>query len=160
MKNFTVVERLDQALSMLKKNGYSMNIDTLTEAFKGQSKDIQADEANRILLKLEKDGYVTKTHHGGNNFWFSINFDGFVFEEEGGYTAVILKTQAELALIQQEKDLLAADRFHNLAVADNMEKNAKRLNYLTFWLSIGSGILALIELIKFLVWIISPLTKS
>ena len=103
----------------------------------------------QILVKLTNDGYLStqeyyafageKVADSGNHY--VLTFDGEVFYEQGGYKADFLKNQKYTLLIENE-------RKHNLKVADNMEANAKRLNRLTFWLSIGTGILALIEIIK------------
>lgn len=75
---------------------------------------------------------------------FVLTFDGEVFYEQGGYKAESLKDEKSIKIIEN-------DRKHNLRVADNMEANAKRLNRLTFWLAVGTGALAIIEIIKLII---------
>jgi hypothetical protein len=138
------VKELDTILFYLKDNKDRDIANMLSDLNDRRVEKLTIEELQKALGKLEKDEYIDANTHKDI---FRINWEGsFFIEFNGGYEFTVLKKQHELELIQNEKELLSADRKHNLAVAVNMEKNAKRLNSLTVWLAIGSGAIALIEL--------------
>ncbi len=58
------------------------NAEVLYEYFKGQNKFISKINLNRILIKLEKDTYISKNENGE----YSVTWEGRLFiKEEGGY---------------------------------------------------------------------------
>ena len=99
----------------------------------------------KVLERLVQDKYVHKElddpfKEVGNTSllvnYYSINFDGELFCQIGGYA-------------EQEKKAVLKDRIEEERL-NRAENTAKRLNRLTFWLVIGTISLAVIEVIKLL----------
>lgn len=107
--------------------------------------DIPLTEIKLILERLHKDGYLTfdSQFETGN-----ITFDGKLFLQTGGYTAKASRDEAAALSIDIENQ-------RKLALDNNLEANSTRLNRLTLWLAVGTIALALIEIIKFFVWLSS-----
>ncbi len=55
--------------------------EVLYEYFKGQNKFISKINLNRILIKLEKDTYISKNENGE----YSVTWEGRLFILDGGY---------------------------------------------------------------------------
>jgi hypothetical protein len=96
---------------------------------------ITTKELVRIFTKLTDDGYIYIVN--GDCY---LTHSGYWFE---GYESKALR-DANVSLLAQ----VEIDRRHMLD--DHLKNAASRLNRLTLWLSIGSGVLALIELAKIL----------
>jgi hypothetical protein len=106
-------------------------------------------EIFEILLKLRKDGYVTSPNDSGHGNYVS-NFDGRLFIDQGGYEAKASE-DANDALLKR----LEINRQRILDAS--LEKNSKRLNDLTLYLAIATAALALIEIVKFLIYLFPDL---
>lgn len=97
----------------------------------------------KVLERLVMDKYINKELQDpfkevGNTpllkSYYSINFDGELFHQMGGYAA-----EAENASLRKR---IEEDRLNRA------ENTSQRLNRLTFWLVIGTVSLAIIEIIK------------
>lgn len=99
-------------------------------------------EVFEILIKLRKDGYIASPDETGYAIYVS-NFDGRLFIDNGGYTTKALKDANDALLVQLEIN-------RRIELDAHLKNAASRLNLLTLWLAIGTGALALIEVIKFL----------
>ena len=151
MVNLSPIEKLDYVLGFFVKNPSSLGY-ALGRACILISEEKVIDDRRlieQILTKLVKDGYLKAEEHysfageklADSGDHYLLTFDGEAFYEQGGYKAESFKNEKTFKLIEN-------DRKHNLKVADNMEANAKRLNRLTLWLAVGTGALAIIEIIK------------
>lgn len=141
------IEKLDWILDYFRSQKSYLTDDQLNENFKKIGFSIDADDLIRILDKLINDGHIIekKIDRWQNPIAsrYLISYQGHLFIDSGGYT------------IKASRDTEDALRIHldnqrQITLQDNSEKNSKRLNLLTFWLAVGTIILALIEIIKFL----------
>jgi hypothetical protein len=103
---------------------HSINLTPLVGA-SGYEKEIF-----EILLKLQKDGYITSEKIDGKGKYAS-NFDGRLFIDNGGYTTKALKDANDALLTQMEID-------RRLTLDVLLATNSTRLNSLTWWLVIGA----------------------
>ena len=92
--------------------------------------DDWGSQLERILNKLERENLVFKERDAT----YKITFDGYYKDFIGGYEEAS-KSLDEEKRLQFDFQIQA-------------EVNAKRLNRLTSWLSVGSFLLALVEIIK------------
>ena len=97
---------------------------------------ISTGDVGRIMLKLEKDGYIMKgvPINGIDPYWV-VTFDGKLFYHEGGYRAMYAK-------LKQDRD----DEEWDAIEAYN---NARRLNWLTGALAVGTFALVFWDVWKY-----------
>lgn len=81
--NLSPQQKLDIVLQKLVNLSETHNI-SYREIAVNVSAQGYEKEIFEILLKLEKDGYVTSTDNNGNRQYYS-NFDGRLFIDNGGY---------------------------------------------------------------------------
>ncbi|MCB0735993.1 MAG: hypothetical protein KDC92_00675 [Bacteroidetes bacterium] len=85
----TRIEKLDAVLKHMTVNPQSEHSKTICE---NANLDIEADEANRILKKLNTDKYVDMTE---NQWCYEINYNGIIFSESGGYNGQISEIKSK-----------------------------------------------------------------
>jgi|SRR5579872_3092738 len=147
MDELSKVKKLDAILNFLNDNLWHPLGTIQTELEAKENIHFTLDELRIAMRKLKDDKYVDEAERGSI---FIISWNGSLFIELGGYESLVLRNKSELELLQNEKDAFQSDRMHQKSVSDTMVLNADKLNSLTFWLAIGSGALALIELSKIL----------
>jgi hypothetical protein len=148
MEEITAIDKIDFILNLLYERK-SENIEAIYTLIRNANVGIADIEIHPILLKLKEEKQI---YQPPNNR-YEISFDGKLFKENGGYRAKVLKDANDALLTQLE-----INRRHTLD--DHLKKSASRLNRLTLWLAIGTGALALIEIIKFVIGVLSPPTKT
>jgi len=89
--------------------------------------DISSEEIRRVIGKLKLDGFVEVPH----TQYVRISFDGYIFEENGGYAAKALIDANVVLLAQTEID-------RRRTLDDLLALNSTRLNSLTKWLTVGT----------------------
>jgi hypothetical protein len=147
-KQLTPLQSLDAVLTFLAgpwARGKSTDGDLYAMFVKKSQHEMEPGYFLKVLERLVQDKYIHKElqdpFKGVGNTplrrnYYSINFDGELFHEMGGYAAEAENTGLRKRI---EEDRL-----------NRAENTAKRLNRLTFWLVIGTVSLAIIEIIKFL----------
>jgi len=139
MQEFTPIQKLDFLLTFFKSRPILQSSDISTH-FASNSIHIDGQsEISRLIRKLLADKYIDT----GSTGIYTISVDGYLFEEHGGYASQLKKVENEAILLQRE-----ADRTRD--VDQSLKDNSKRLNVLTFWLAIGTGALAIMEIVKFI----------
>ena len=97
----------------------------------------RGDELNRILRHLENDGYIEKPDTGNTNeTYYMITIKGQIFQSNGGYVG------------EKTRDNKIDQRLTSLE--ESRTAREKMIVNLTLILAVGTGIAALIEVLKFL----------
>ncbi|TWI94179.1 hypothetical protein JN11_04785 [Mucilaginibacter frigoritolerans] len=138
MQYISRVKNLDEVLLVLNDDLIHSIIETNAE-LEQDGIIFGNDQFIIALKKLHKDGYVE--YDGGNAIM--ITWEGSLFIELGGYKAKALKDANDALLVQMEIN-------RRLQQDEGLKNLSSRLNQWTLWLAIGTGFLALIEIIKFL----------
>lgn len=140
-------EKLDWILNFFKTQKSYLTDDQLNVNLKSVGFAIEPDDLIRVLDTLINDGYIIekKTDVSQNLIAsrYLISYKGYLFIDSGGYVAKASRDAADALHIH-------LDNQRQIALQDHSEKNSKHLNLLTLWLAVGTIILALIEIIKFL----------
>lgn len=143
LSNLTPNEILDRVLSACKPDteykGY--NPIAIDSRLLRAGTKISSTKLHEALYKLVKDEYVRfeeqETFMTNQKIivkYYMMTFEGEVFMSNGGYV--------------EESKVLDAARHRDEILENQSLSNANRLNYLTFWLAVGSIVLALIEIVK------------
>lgn len=148
-QKLTPIESLDAVLKFMAgywARGRSTDAELHKWFLKETSINMEPGDFVKVLERLVDDKYVKREI---DDFfkgigetpvlknYYAITFDGEVFYESGGY-----KSKIELA---------DSERKINNERLDNSERNARRLNNLTFWLALGSIGLTIVEIIKLII---------
>jgi hypothetical protein len=145
-KQLTPIQSLDAILEFMASHwarGKSTDGELYTMFMKRNQIEMEPGYFLKVLERIVKDRYINKELQDpfkeiGNTAllrnYYSINFDGELFNQLGGYTAEASNTTLKMR-IEEER-------------LNRAENNAKRLNGLTLWLAIGTISLAIIEIIK------------
>ena len=125
MAELTPLEKLDAVLFVLEKYHQPQSIGkpegedaiTIMQLLHSEGKEIHPNELHFILRKLEDDKLIYNNNDTENHY-YSINFNGRIFKEQGSY-------------VQKR----------NEAVAENIrleaaERSAKANRIATFWLTL------------------------
>ena len=140
------VQKIDIALQYLKDNPTRINFDSFNAKLNELGLTSSQYHTRTLLDKLKHDRLVMDLPGPSNREeGLLITYEGLLFE---GYQAKFLNDSAAA-----EQRRLELERLRT--VDSNSERNQIRLNDLTLYLSIGTGVLALIEFVKFVVWIFS-----
>ena len=132
-ENLTTLQKLDLILNYLKAN------ETIEVTVEMIGKDLNVDRIalGRLLGKLIEEKYVINTIN------LSLSVEGDILQQTGGFRGMILRSQNELALIENARE---RQRF----VEDEMIINTGRLNSLTLGLLIATAFLVLLALASLL----------
>jgi DNA-binding PadR family transcriptional regulator len=140
----TPIQKLDTVLKLLQTQNSYKTKEEVTTILSQSGTPMNEDDLIRILDKLINDGFVieTKQDRNGNHIYarYLISYSGILFDN---YASKFLLDAADA-----EQQRLEIDRLRTLDL--NVERNQTRLNRLTRWLAVGTIVLAVMEIIKFL----------
>jgi len=123
------ISLLDEVLTIIKKTD-DLSDKEYSTCFKNKGLPIpSSNDLDKVRQKLVRDGFIIVTSD------YEIAIEGYIFIEELGYRGQISRKKNE------DKNQTRLERL--------TQENALRLNNLTCFLAIGSGLLALIEILKF-----------
>ncbi|HVS93036.1 MAG TPA: hypothetical protein VHE59_13430 [Mucilaginibacter sp.] len=137
----TSIKELDSVLSFISTT-------TVWSELRKHFSKIDREDLRVILRKLRRDGYIDLLDDGtklrgwedergyGDGMVIQKNFEGFLFEQEGGYQA------------KMSKEKTANIRLENLEVTQ--QKLSRKLNTLTAWIAAGTIAMVIMEIIKFI----------
>ncbi|SDS84039.1 hypothetical protein SAMN05216490_1920 [Mucilaginibacter mallensis] len=149
MTDFTEINKLDEILKFIVNQPKNITFGEVKIIFNYPNEK----EIDEILHKLEKDGFIQRI----NDYKDPSNqtlpnylstFDGRLFVHSGGYKAKALENDNNRKLTDSE---LARHQM----LDNHLEANTSRLNRLTLWLAIGTIVLALSEIVKFVIFCLS-----
>jgi hypothetical protein len=112
---------------------FNKALPSIDERMKKRYPDIQFSEIQRLLNQLIKDEYIDTGKSQGISFYF-LTVKGDLIVISGGYRQKALADAAESIRLR--------------ALETSQHDTGRRLNVLTAVISVGTAILALIELVK------------
>jgi hypothetical protein len=171
----TSLEKLDAVLQTIIDNRFKQHI-TLELLFKLHEKmGVEFGEVTSLLNKLQKDDYVdvvkTKIPDTESySSYYTVNFDGLVFNEQGGYMGEVLERQ-RLTTVENRQQSLNVKVFW-LTVVLALSAFVAALWYCTdlywrfgwfqsrFWWTLGVVVVILAALTSYLIWKLLPSKKQ
>ena len=158
-KNMTAAEKLDAVLSVFPYNDPGPVLEDrlhITNLLKAMNISFEGRLLDEMMIHLEKkEGYLR--HHDIYDMkdgktvighrWY-LTFEGEMFKENGGYEAKFLALDAERKMNEAEIERLKRFDQQNLDNQTALNLLTSRLVWGTWIAGIGTGFLALIELLK------------